>query len=316
MDCTIKETKNLPVFMVPDEEYPYAEITDFRSVFEEVFGKVKLEKIGIVGLDSMPYGVYSLLIKDLEGTDIIDITEEYEDLRVQKSPYEIEMIQHSFEIADEAFREMLENVKEGVTETYLAGVAEGRMRKLGANRFGFQTIVAAQERSCGVVPTATERKLKKGDMVMLGISPRYNGYAAAAGYTAIVDAKPTSEQRDYLKMLAEAYEMTRDMLKPGMVGRDNYKKIKQYFKDKGGYEKYIVCPFAHTIGLHEAESPFYGPNSDDVLEQGMTVCIDVSLFGHPGFNGMRVETGFLITKNGSKPFSPYVDGMIRDLLDL
>ena len=64
-----------------------------------------------------------------------------------------------------------------------------------------------------------------------------------------------------------------------------------------------------TIGLHEAESPFFGPNSDDVLTPGMTVCVDVSFFGHPEFNGARIETGFLITEDGAKPFSPKMDAI-------
>jgi len=316
MDCTIKETKNIPVFMVPDEEYPYAEIVDFKTVFNEIFGQAKIDKIGIVGMNSMPYGVYSLLSKDLEGTEFIDITDQYEQLRVIKSEYEKEQIKRSFQIADQAFKEMLENVKEGVTETYLAGIAEGKMRMLGANRFGFQTIVAAGERGCGVVPTATERTLRSGEMVLLGISPRYNGYAAAAGLSVVVGGNPTTEQKEYLKMIGEAYLTTREMLKPGMVGRDNYKKIKKFFADKSGHEKHIVCPFVHTIGLYEAESPFYGPNSDDVLAPGMTVCVDVSLFGHPVFSGIRAETGFLITSDGYKPFSTYLDNMIEDLIDL
>ena len=316
MDCTIKETKNIPVFMVPDEEYPYATITNFKEVFSEIFGSQILSKIGIVGMYSMPYGVYSLLIKDLENIGLVDITDQYEKLRVIKSDYEINLVKKSFEICDEAFRELLANVKEGVTEAYLAGIAEGKMRTLGANWFGFKTIVAAGERSNGVVPTATERKLKNGEMILLGISPRYQGYASAAGYSAVVGGSPAKEQKDYLKMLAEAYVMGREMLKPGMVGKYNYKKIKNYFTDKGGYEKYIVCPFVHTVGLHEAEAPFFGPNSDDILEPNMTVCVDVSLWGHPTLNGSRVESGFLITEKGYVPFSTYMDKLIEGLLDL
>jgi len=316
MDSTIKETKNIPVFMVPDEEYPYATITNFAEVFNEVFQGRKVEKIGIVGMDAMPLGVYNLLIEELKGVELIDITREYEGLRVIKSKYEIDLIQKAFSITDEGMKELLKNVEAGKTETYLAGVAEGKARMLGANRFGFQTIVAAGERSDGVVPTPTERKLKEGDMVLIGLSARYQGYASAAGLSAVVGGKPTKEQKEYIKLVAEAYIMSREMLKPGMIGRDNYKKIKKYFSDKGGYERYIVCPFVHTIGLNEVEVPFFGPNSDDVLKENMTVCIDSSLWGHPELHGVRVESGFLITKNGCKPLSPYMDTLIESQTDM
>lgn len=315
-DSTIKETKNISVFMVPDEEYPYATIASFQEVFHEIFNGQKVDKIGIVGMDTMPLGVYQLLIKDIKGVELVDITAEYERLRVIKSEYEIDLIQKAFNITDEGFREIVNNVKEGVSENYLAGVAEGKVRILGANGFGFQTIVAAGERSDGVIPTATERILKRGEMLLTGLSARYQGYSSAAGLSMVVGDEPTKEQKEYIKLVAEAYVMSRGMLKPGMIGRDNYKKVKKFFSDKGGYDRYIVCPFVHTIGLHEAEAPFFGPNSDDVLITNMTVCIDSSLFGHPTLHGARVESGFVITKDGYRPLSPYMDKLIESMVEM
>jgi Xaa-Pro aminopeptidase len=302
--------------MVPDEEYPYADITDFKTVFAELFGGRMISRLGVVGMGSMPFGVYTLLKQDLEGVELVDITEGFEALRVNKSEYEVEMIKKAFSITDEGFKAMLDETKEGVSELFIAGTGEGICRKAGANRFGYQTIVAAGERSNSVVPTASGRVLKNGDTVMLGLSARYEGYASTAGMNVIVGGKPSAEQKDYSKMIAEAYLISREMLKPGMVGKDNYARIKKYFIDRGGYDRYIVCPFVHTIGLHEAEAPFYGPNSEDVLQPGMTVCIDTSLFGHPALYGIRMETGYLITENGHEPLSPYVDSLIERQLDM
>jgi len=314
IESNIQETKNIPVFMVPDEEYPYAEITNFKRIFNEIFGDIKkINRIGIVGLSKMPYGVYKLLKEEIKDISLVDITEDYEALRIIKSEYEINLIQKSFNIADEAFKDMFHSVKEGKSELELAAMAESKMRSLGANWFGFKSIVAAGKRSNGVVPTASKRKIRNGEMLLLGISPRYEGYASSIGYTAVVGNKPTSPQKDFLKILSEAFLVTREMLKPGMVGKENYSKIKRFFSKKGNYEKYIVCPFVHTIGLNEAEAPFFGPNSEDVLKPNMTVCIDVSLWNHPIFNGSRVETGFLITKDGYKPLSNYANKLIEDL---
>src|SRR5690606_15839146 len=44
LDSVITETRNFPVFMVPDEEYPNASIIDFSLLFEELnkeLGSVK-----------------------------------------------------------------------------------------------------------------------------------------------------------------------------------------------------------------------------------------------------------------------------------
>ena len=86
------------------------------------------------------------------------------------------------------------------------------------------------------------------------------------------------------------------------------------YYEKHGLKDYIVCPFAHSIGLMEAEGPFFGPNGDFVLVPGMTVMVDVSFFGHPDLHGGRIETGFVITETGCRPLSPKMyDYFMKDL---
>jgi Xaa-Pro aminopeptidase len=46
-----------------------------------------------------------------------------------------------------------------------------------------------------------------------------------------------------------------------------------------------------------------------VLQPGMTVCVDISFFGHPEFNGARIETGYEITETGARPLSPKLDAL-------
>jgi len=149
-------------------------------------------------------------------------------------------------------------------------------------------------------------------MVLLGISPRYEGYSSAAATNVVVGSSPGKKQKDYLKMLAEAYLITREMLKPGMVGKENYAKIKKYFAERN-LDKYIICPFVHSCGLLEAEAPFFGPNSNDVLEPGMTVNIDVSLWNVPEFNGSRYETGYFNGENYNYFLTIFSDPLISSV---
>ncbi|MFC1454203.1 aminopeptidase P family N-terminal domain-containing protein, partial [Verrucomicrobiota bacterium] len=49
LDSAITTTRNFPVFMVPDEEYPNAVITDFTALFKELKKRLSsIKKIGIV----------------------------------------------------------------------------------------------------------------------------------------------------------------------------------------------------------------------------------------------------------------------------
>jgi hypothetical protein len=44
----------------------------------------------------------------------------------------------------------------------------------------------------------------------------------------------------------------------------------------------------------------------------MTVCVDVSFFGHPEFHGARIETGYEITENGYTPLCPEMDAIFSE----
>jgi hypothetical protein len=49
LDSTITETRNFPVFMVPDEEYPNATIIDFPGLFSELNATIgQVKRIGLV----------------------------------------------------------------------------------------------------------------------------------------------------------------------------------------------------------------------------------------------------------------------------
>jgi len=307
LDSAITDTRNFPVFMVPDEEYPNATITDFPALFSELKGRLgSVKRIGLAGGGRMPAECYKQIVDGFAGVELDDITDEFVELRFIKSDWERAQIRAAFAMADECYDAMKKMVAPGVSEIEVAAAGEYAARSRGASGFGFSAIVGSGKRANAVVPTASSKKLEAGEMVMIGLAPKVNGYAGVIGDLLAVSGKPTAEQSECIEYLREAFRLTRAQLVPGKIGREIHAPAQAYF-EKHGLSKYLVCPFAHTIGLHEAESPFFGPNSDDVLKPGMTVCVDVSFFGHPQFNGVRVETGYEITATGAVPMSPKMD---------
>ncbi len=308
-DSAVKETRNFPVFMVPDEEYPNAEIIDFPGLFAELNATLgKITRIGIVGGDRMPYGCYTAILAGFKGVEIVDITGDFLKFRHLKSEWEQQQVAEGFKLADFARDAMMDALKPGVSEISVAAAGEYAARRRSASGFGFSAIVGSDKRANAVVPTASSRILQSGEMVMLGLAPKWNGYAGVFGDTVPVSGDYTQRQKDCVNHLREAFRLTKAMLKVGASGREIDAPARKYFADHG-LLPYLVCPFVHTIGLQEAEAPFFGPNSDDVLQAGMTVCVDVSFFGHPEFNGARIETGYLITGSGAVPFSTEMDAL-------
>lgn len=312
LDSMITETRNFPVFMVPDEEYPNATIIDFPKLFSELNSELgSVKRVGLVGAGRMPADCYRQIVDGFKGVELVDITAAFLDLRVDKSDWERQQIRSAFTLADFAYDAMKAAVSPGMTEIQIAAAGEHAVRSRGASGFGFSTIVGSGLRSNAVVPTASSKPLEKGELLMLGLAPKVSGYAGVFGHTLPVSGKYSPQQEECLKILKEAFQITKQQLVPGKSGKEIDAPARAYF-EKQGLSKYLVCPFVHTIGLHEAEAPFFGPHSVDILKIGMTVCVDISFFGHPDYNGVRIETGYEITKNGPVAFSEKMDRLFHE----
>jgi len=312
LDSAITDTRNFPVFMVPNEEYPNAVITDFKALFKELKTRLgSLKRIGLVGGGRMPADCFRQIAEGFGNVELVDITDEFVRLRYLKSDWEIEQIRAGFKLAECAYDAMKKAIKPGVSEIEVAAAGEYAARRRGASGFGFTAIVGSGTRSNAVVPTAGPKKMLAGELVMIGIAPKVRGYAGVVGDLLPVSGKYTPRQKECMRHLKEAFRLTKEQLRPGKTGREIDAPARAYFEEKD-LLKYLVCPFAHTVGLNEAESPFFGPHSKDVLEPGMTVSIDVSFFGHPEFNGARIETGYEITPKGPLPLSKKMDSYFTE----
>ena len=313
-ESAITKVRCFPVFMVPEAESPNATIIDFKQLNEELKNEgTTLHRIGIVGTTTIPHQVYLDFSAGFEGVELVDITDEYEDLRAYKSDWEVEQLRASVALCDKAYDAMFNAIKPGAYEFEVAAAGEAICRANGANSFAYSTIVGSGARAKAVVPTATNRVMQDGELVMIGIAPRINGYAGTFGDTIPVNGEFTQRQKDLLNHMRETLRLTKEMLKPGMTGKEIDVPGRKYY-EKHGLADYIVCPFAHSIGLMEAEAPFFGPNGDFELVPNMAVMVDVSFFGHPELHGGRIETGYIITETGCVPMSEKLDAyFMKDL---
>ena len=306
-EAAITKVRCFPVFMVPEEEYPNATIIDFKQLNEELKAEgTELKRIGIVGTTTIPHQVYLDFAAGFAGVELVDITDEYEDLRAHKSVWEDEQLCAAASLCDLAYDKMVAAIHPNAFEYEVAAAGEAVCRANGATSFAYATIVGSGPRAKAVVPTATSRQMLDGELVMIGIAPRINGYAGTVGDTIPVNGVYTQRQKDLMNHMRETMRLTKEMLKPGMCGRDIDVPGRLYY-EKHGLKDYLVCPFAHSIGLMEAEAPFFGPNGDFELVPGMTVMVDISFFGHPELHGGRIETGYVITETGCRPMSPKMD---------
>lgn len=301
----IKDIRFVSEFMVHNEEYPTSEITTIAEVFEDLSGGKAVKRVGLIGYDRVPAAIYDRIKTDLTGVELVDVTFEFEECRHIKSPYEIGMIAKACQIMDEGIKAMTDLVHEGIPEYRAVAAAEFAVRDRGAEGFDFSTILASGERGLTAIGRASEKKFVKGESVLTGLNCKYHGYAAAVAHPFVVDSEPTVRQAEIMKMGLEAHERAIAALRPGATGKQ-IDAAARHFLTEHGLGQYHLWGSCHTIGLNEYEEPFFGPNCEDVLQPNMTVCVDITLIGHPDFPGLRYEEALHITEDGPRPLSEYM----------
>jgi Xaa-Pro aminopeptidase len=231
LDSAITETRNFPVFMVPDEEYPNATIIDFPTLFEELNAKHgAINRVGMVGCGRMPAECHQQFTQGFSGVEIVDITDNFCQLRYMKSPWEMDQIKAAFKLADDCYEAMKNTIAPGVTEIAVAAAGEFAARKQGASGFGFSAIVGSGKRGNAVVPTASSKILESGEVVMLGLAPKVQGYAGVFGHTLPVSGEYTPSQNECMKHLSEAYKLTREQLVCSKKGSEVDAPARAYFE--------------------------------------------------------------------------------------
>lgn len=308
LDSHVKTTYNVDCFSYPGVEYPLAHVRSMSDAMEQVLGRSP-ERLGCVGMKTMPSQVIEDLRLGLPATELVDISEQFEKFRILKSDAELEVIRDAYAITDKAYLAMKAAVGPDVPECVIAAAAEGRARaEGGALGCGWRTEVASGPRAAGVVPVASDRKLRPGEFVLVGFSAKFDGYATVFGDLLPV-GDVDSDLDKYRQDLVEAFKVAREQLRPGRTGKQMDAAVRGHLEAKG-YGPYLLVPFFHGSGLNEADPPLLGPHNEDQIGEGMVIAIDMSMFGLPEFYGGRLETAYVIDADGAQPLSPLVEKAI------
>jgi Xaa-Pro aminopeptidase len=293
--ASLGEWRNFKAFEIPFQDYGDTRFYSLGDVLREQLGELPEE----VGLISAPNIVPLELASELTdaGMRLRDVSEILADARYRKSPAELELFRAASAIATSAMAAMVDAVKPGVTELEVAAEGDRVAKRLGAYGFGFDTIVCSGHRIDTVIGRATGRRIAPGELVMLGVSPRYHGYTSALGRT-VAAGGCSPEQRTFLEHGAHALELAAAALVSGGPAREIDLAARRYLGSVG-VGVYHTDGVGHGLGLSECrEWQTATAVSDYDLPTGIAMMLDVGLFGHPGLHGLRHENPYLIGNDG------------------
>jgi Xaa-Pro dipeptidase len=291
-------------FNMPEEEYPYTKPIAFRKFLDILIqesGSAKA-KIGFVGLNSFPHWLVELISSfgfEMVSTDELELA--YRTLRASKSPAEVAVLRYGFEIAEAGLEAGIKALEVGVTEREVAAEIEYTMRKMGSEGSGIDTIVGfGKKNTFPILTRTTFNTLQDGDLALLTIAPRYEGYHGVIARP--ISMGPASKEiRSAIESAIAASEASAAKLKVGAVGKDISGAGLDVLR-KGNLIDLCVYSGIHSVGTSEFEPPILTSVSDFVVPNNCFLSIDVPLF-MASWGGFRVETGYQVTTDGVTRFS-------------
>ena len=262
-----------------------------NSCFQRVLYEVKgFERVGFERED-LSYSEYELLKNSLGDKKMVFCHELVEAIREIKTAEEIEKISRAADITDKAFCEILNAIKPGVTEMQIKRKIIEIMEDAGADGVAFEPIVASGRGSADPHYRYSRDKIEIGEMVLLDIGARYQGYCADLSRTVFVGKAPERFKKLY-DIVLETQGLAIAQCREGIAIKESSLAAIENFK-KYEEEEFFIHSLGHGVGVEVHDFPFISPKNENKFKNGMVFAIEPGLY-HGEFGGIRIEDLCLI----------------------
>ena len=274
------------------------------SLFVAVAGWVRSKPIHRLGFERahLSYESFLALSNHLpSGVDLTPLAGHVEALRMIKSPQEIELIRCSVNLNSQAFARCLRSVRPGITELDLAAEIDHQMRKLGAERQAFETIVASGLRSALPHASPTSKTLAANELLLIDMGAVRDGYSSDMTRMAFLGRPGAQVRQRYLAVVEAqlaAIDVVREDVCAEAVDRAARRVLKAHKLDRA-----FVHSAGHGLGLEIHEAPRLGRGEKTRLKAGMAITIEPGVYLQE-FGGIRIEDTVVVTRTGCEILTP------------
>ena len=225
---------------------------------------------------------------------LIDVSQALGMTRMVKDPDELASIAKASKIISDVVDEVPEVVDEGVTEKALKAEIDYNMLEKGADSPSFESIVAFGESSAFPHYSAGDRKLRRGDNVLVDVGARYHLYCSDITRTFFFGKARPSQKEAYAKVL-EAQSRAMASIKEGADGREVH-RIAARVIDKSRFKGRFTHGLGHSLGLEVHDGPGLSLRNPATLARGMVMTVEPGIYV-PKEGGVRIEDDVAVTRD-------------------
>jgi len=278
----------------------------FKSLIERAGGEPGFDfdrkpKVGMQMWFQTPAFLVDLFRKLNPQVDLVPSDPVLDPLRMVKTPEEIEKIRQAQKIAALGMDRLKEMLRPGRTGHELATEITYTMMKEGASGTSTPIHINSGIRSCWIHGKVDHEQIKEGDLVVVDLTPKYQGYCGNLARTFVV-GEPEPIQQKLVDTYFKINKATQEMLKPGVtVGRLD--RIGRGICIENGFEENHLSGISHGIGLRfeETPAPTILPNHKNIhIKENMVMTIGHTILAIPGYGGVRFEDVYRVTPDGGE----------------
>ncbi len=230
-------------------------------------------------------------------------------LRLIKSPEEIEILKRACAVTKDAFTAVLQRVKPGMYEYEVEAEITYRFLKKGANGHGYAPIVAGGKNACTLHYVENDQPLNGGDLLLMDFGAEYANYSADLSRTIPVNGTFSERQKACYNAVLRVMKKVKKMYVPGNTINDINEKANRLMEaemiglglfttaeskeNPHLFKKYFMHGTAHFLGLdvHDVGA------KTEPLKPGMVLTCEPGLYIPEENIGIRIENDILITEN-------------------
>lgn len=235
------------------------------------------KKIAWGGLSYVSATLYRYLLKNLPDVEFIDLTEELDDVRLVKSPWEIEQFQRCVDLHDKLIRFCETTIRPDLTPHQLDNAIMSRAAELGAIEFNTQLIKCWRSDSD---PIGDYEQLRKGDYIWVLIEVAANsGEWGECARLFRLGEEPEQKWIDLSDKVIEIQHKIAERCVPGAIPEDIFEYCKQLQREAGMAEEPRFCIHGQSYDI--VDLPLFVEGDRKPLKENMFFVIHPAYMGKP-----------------------------------
>jgi Xaa-Pro aminopeptidase len=274
-------------------------------------------------------------------TEVVDPGAVLHEMRLRKSPVEIETMRTAARITREAHELAMNRTRPGMREYEVEALLLDTFRRHGSERPAYGSIVGSGPNACVLHYRKNDRRIDTGELLLIDAGCEYGYYASDVTRTFPVGRAFSREQQAIYELvlhaqvegiaatrpgatLDEIHKLSVDIITRGLVRLGLLSGEVQTLIDAETYKRFFMHRTSHWLGMdvHDVGA-YFESGKPRRLEPGMVLTVEPGIYISPDDPtvpaewrgiGVRIEDDVLVTTSAPEVLTDGIPKTVEEVL--